>query len=68
MQFDACCQSNAFPGFHEFGRFLFADGVVASDLWDHLTYATFMPTGMFDPMPEVIATFEDDSTKFLFAF
>jgi hypothetical protein len=27
-----------------------------------------MPLGMFDPMPEVIATFEDDSTKTLFAF
>jgi len=27
-----------------------------------------MPEGMFDPMPEVIATFEDDSTKALFAF
>ena len=36
MQFDACCQSNAFPGFDEFGRFLYADRVVSSDLWDHL--------------------------------
>ena len=27
-----------------------------------------MPQGMFDPMPEVIATFEDGSTKALFAF
>ena len=27
-----------------------------------------MPQGMFDPMPEVIATFEDGSTKNLFAF
>jgi hypothetical protein len=27
-----------------------------------------MPEGMFDPMPEVIATFEDDSTKSLFSF
>lgn len=27
-----------------------------------------MPQGMFDPMPEVIATFEDDSTKTLFSF
>jgi hypothetical protein len=27
-----------------------------------------MPEGMFDPMPEVIATFEDGSTKTLFAF
>jgi hypothetical protein len=27
-----------------------------------------MPQGMFDPMPEVIATFEDGSTKTLFAF
>jgi hypothetical protein len=27
-----------------------------------------MPLGMFDPMPEVIATFEDDSTKTLFSF
>jgi hypothetical protein len=27
-----------------------------------------MPEGMFDPMPEVIATFEDGSTKSLFAF
>ena len=27
-----------------------------------------MPHGMFDPMPEVIATFEDGSTKTLFSF
>jgi hypothetical protein len=27
-----------------------------------------MPLGMFDPMPEVIATFEDGSTKTLFSF
>jgi hypothetical protein len=27
-----------------------------------------MPLGMFDPMPEVIATFEDGSTKSLFTF
>ena len=27
-----------------------------------------MPQGMFDPMPEVIATFEDGSTKNLFSF
>ena len=27
-----------------------------------------MPLGMFDPMPEVIATFEDGSIKTLFAF
>lgn len=27
-----------------------------------------MPIGMFDPMPEVIATFEDGSTKTLFSF
>ena len=27
-----------------------------------------MPHGMFDPMPEVIATFEDGSTKALFSF
>lgn len=27
-----------------------------------------MPQGMFDPMPEVIATFEDGSTKTLFSF
>jgi hypothetical protein len=27
-----------------------------------------MPQGMFDPMPEVIATFEDGSTKSLFPF
>ena len=27
-----------------------------------------MPDGMFDPMPEVIATFEDGSTKTLFSF
>jgi hypothetical protein len=27
-----------------------------------------MPLGMFDPMPEVIATFEDGSTKNLFSF
>jgi hypothetical protein len=27
-----------------------------------------MPLGMFDPMPEVIATFEDSSTKTLFTF
>ena len=27
-----------------------------------------MPEGMFDPMPAVIATFEDDSTKRLFSF
>jgi hypothetical protein len=26
-----------------------------------------MPEGMFDPMPEVIATFEDGSTKTLFS-
>lgn len=29
---------------------------------------TPMPQGMFDPMPEVIATFEDGSTKTLFSF
>jgi hypothetical protein len=27
-----------------------------------------LPQGMFDPMPEVIATFEDGSTKTLFSF
>ena len=27
-----------------------------------------MPEGMFDPMPEVVATFEDGSTKTLFSF
>ena len=27
-----------------------------------------MPEGMFDPMPEVIATFEDGSSKSLFSF
>ena len=27
-----------------------------------------MPRGMFDPMPEVTATFEDGSTKSLFSF
>jgi hypothetical protein len=27
-----------------------------------------MPEGMFDPMPAVIATFEDGSTKRLFSF
>ena len=27
-----------------------------------------MPQGMFDPMPEVVATFEDGSTKTLFSF
>ena len=27
-----------------------------------------MPDGMFDPMPEVIATFEDGTTKNLFSF
>jgi len=27
-----------------------------------------MPQGMFDPMPEVVATFEDGSTKSLFSF
>jgi len=27
-----------------------------------------MPEGMFDPMPEVIATFGDGSSKSLFAF
>jgi hypothetical protein len=27
-----------------------------------------MPEGMFEPMPEVIATFEDGSTKSLFSF
>ena len=27
-----------------------------------------MPEGMFDPMPEFVATFEDGSTKTLFAF
>jgi hypothetical protein len=27
-----------------------------------------MPQGMFDAMPEVIATFEDGSTKSLFSF
>ena len=27
-----------------------------------------MPEGMFDPMPEVIATFADGSTKTLFSF
>ena len=27
-----------------------------------------MPLGMFDPMPEVIATFEDGTTKALFSF
>ena len=28
----------------------------------------FMPEGMFDPMPEVVVTFEDGSTKSLFSF
>jgi len=27
-----------------------------------------MPLGMFDPMPEVVATFEDGSSKSLFTF
>ena len=27
-----------------------------------------MPIGMFDPMPEVIATFEDGTNKTLFSF
>ena len=27
-----------------------------------------MPQGMLDPMPEVIATFEDGTTKALFSF
>jgi hypothetical protein len=27
-----------------------------------------MPQGMFDPMPEVVATFEDGTTKSLFSF
>ncbi len=27
-----------------------------------------MPAGMFDPMPEVIATFEDGTRKNLFSF
>lgn len=27
-----------------------------------------MPHGMFDPMPEVIATFEDGTTKTLFSY
>lgn len=27
-----------------------------------------MPQGMFDPMPEVVATFEDGSIKRLFSF
>ena len=27
-----------------------------------------MPLGMFDPMPEVVATFEDGPTKTLFSF
>ena len=27
-----------------------------------------MPQGMFDPMPEVIATFEDGTRKSLFSF
>ena len=27
-----------------------------------------MPIGMFDPMPQVIATFEDGTTKPLFSF
>ena len=27
-----------------------------------------MPEGMFDPMPEVVATFEDGTTKSLFSF
>ena len=27
-----------------------------------------MPDGMFDPMPEVVATFADGSTKRLFSF
>ena len=27
-----------------------------------------MPEGMFDPMPEVVATFEDGTTKTLFSF
>ena len=27
-----------------------------------------MPEGMFDPMPEVVATFEDGTTRTLFSF
>lgn len=27
-----------------------------------------MPEGMFDPMPEVVVTYEDDSAESLFAF
>ena len=27
-----------------------------------------MPDGMFDPMPEVVATFDDGSSKTLFSF
>jgi hypothetical protein len=27
-----------------------------------------MPLGMFDPMPEVVVTFEDGSTRTLFSF
>ncbi len=27
-----------------------------------------LPQGMFDPMPEVVATFEDGTTKVLFSF
>ena len=27
-----------------------------------------MPLGMFDPMPEVVATFEDGSSKTLFSY
>ena len=27
-----------------------------------------MPLGMYDPMPEVVATFEDGSTRTLFSF
>ena len=29
---------------------------------------TPMPKSLFDPMPEVVATFEDGSTKSLFSF
>ena len=29
---------------------------------------TPMPKSLFDPMPEVVATFEDGSTKTLFSF
>ena len=31
-------------------------------------YPRPMPEGMFDPMPEVVATFEDGSIKNLFSF